>query len=112
MCVLSSPPVACTWPIPTKKWTEPKTCQRRRNEAAMALLKETGLHPGPMGLHELASLAEAPSFRDYCIVVVDANRQDVCFAFGQGATLLAILHEDEHYDTLTSLPGFFGTGYF
>ena len=26
-----------------------------------------------------------------------------------GNTLLAVLHDDEHYDTFTSLPGFFGT---
>ena len=46
------------------------------------------------------------------IMVVNANRQYACFVFGQGATLLAILHEDKHYDTLTSLPGFFRTSYF
>ena len=90
-----------------QKWTQPRKCQRRCNEAAVALLEETGLHPGSMGLQELETLAQAPSLRDYCIVVVDANRQYACFAFGKGATLLAILHEDEHYDTLTSLPEFF-----
>ena len=94
------------------KWTKANRAQRRRNKAAMALLEETGLQPGPMGLQELATLAQAPSLHDYRIVVVDANRQYACFAFGQGATLLALLHEDEHYDTLTSLPGFFGQGYF
>ena len=92
------------------KWTKPNRAQRRRNEAAMALLEEKGLQPGPMGLQELATLAQAPSLHDYRIVVVDANRQYACFVFGQGATLLALLHEDEHYDTLTSLPGFFGQG--
>ena len=94
------------------KWTQPNRAQRRRNEAAMALLEETRLQPGPMGLQELATLAEAPSLRNYRIVVVDANRQYACFAFGQGAILLALLHDDQHYDTLTSLPGFFGQGYF
>ena len=94
------------------KWIKPSRIQERRNEAAMALSEETGLHPGPMGLQELTTLAEAPSLRDYRIVVVDSNRQYACFAFGNGNTLLAILHEDEHYDTLTSLPGFFGTSHF
>ena len=95
-----------------QKWTQPNRAQRLRSEAAMALLEETGLHTGPVGLQELATFAEAPSLRDYRIVVVDANRQYACFAFGQGATLLAILHKDEHYDTVTILPGFFGQGYF
>ena len=35
-----------------------------------------------------------------------------CFAYGRGAQHLRILHEDGHYDTLTSLPGFFGKSYF
>ena len=55
------------------KWTQPNRAQRRRNEAAVALLEETGLQPGPMGLLELATLAQAPSLRDYRIVVVDVN---------------------------------------
>ena len=61
------------------KWT--RMCQRSRNEAAIAVLKES-------------------------------NRQYAWFAFGNGNTLLAILHKGRHYDTLTSLPGFFGTSYF
>ena len=95
-----------------QKWTQHNRAQRRRNGAAMALLEETGLHTGPVGPQELATLAEAPNLRDYRIVVVDANRQYACFVFGQGATLLAILHKDEHYDTVTTLPGFFAQGYF
>ena len=78
--------------------------------AVRAIITARGLHL--VGLQELATLAQAPSLRDYQIVVVDVNRQYACFAFGQGATLLALLHEDEHYDTLTSLPGFFGQGYY
>ena len=95
-----------------RKWTQPNRAQRHSNDAAMALLEVTGLQPGPMGLQELVTLAQVPSLRDYRIVVADANREYACFAFGQGATLLALLHKDEHYDTLTSLPGFFGQGYF
>ena len=57
------------------KWTKSSRNQQRRSEAAIALLEETGLHLGPMGLQELATLAEAPSLHDYQIIVVDANRQ-------------------------------------
>ena len=95
-----------------QKWTYPRQCQRRRDRVANVLLNEVRLLPGPTGLKELATLVQAPSLRDYRIIVVDANRQYACFAFGDGNTLLAILHEDEHYNTLTSLPGFFGTSYF
>ena len=95
-----------------QKWTQLNRAQQLCNEATMALLEETGLQPVPMGLQELVTLAQAPSLWDYRIMVADANRQYACFAFGQGVTLLAFLHEDEHCDTLTSLPGFFGQTYF
>ena len=45
-------------------------------------------------------------------MVVNANRAYACFAYGRGAQLLGILHEDGHYDALTSPQGFFGKGYF
>ena len=43
---------------------------------------------------------------------MDANRAYACFAYGRGDTLLGLLHEDGHYDALSSLPGFFGKDYF
>ena len=94
------------------KWTAPRKCLHRRDAAAQELLLQTGLQQGSMGLKDIDRLAQAPSLCDYRIVVIDANRQYACFAFGEGDTLLGILHEDEHFDTVTTLPGFFGRNHF
>ena len=57
-------------------------------------------------------LATAPTLQDYTMVVIDANRASACFTYGRGDTLLGLLHEDGHYNALSSLPGFFGKSYF
>ena len=41
--------------------------------------------------------------------MVDVDGAYACFAFGEGEKQLAILHDNGHYDTLTSLSGFFST---
>ena len=63
-------------------------------------------------MDELTRLALAPSlFGQYRIVMVDANRAYAYLTFGEGDTILAILHENGHYDALTSSQGFFGQGF-
>ena len=42
---------------------------------------------------------------------MDANRAYACFAYGHGDIPLGLLHEDDHYDALTSLKGLFGKSY-
>ena len=79
-------------------------------QEALELHQRAGVRPGPCGADELHQIARA--LPDYTLVVVDANRAYACFAYGRGAQRLGILHEDGHYDALTSLPGFFGKGYF
>ena len=79
-------------------------------QSAIQLHETSGVRPGPCGADELHQFALA--LPKYTLVVVDANRAYVCFAYGHGTQLLGILHEDGHYDALTSLPGFFGKGYF
>ena len=44
--------------------------------------------------------------------MVDANRAYACFQYGHGDIPLGLLHKDEHYDALTSLPGLLGCSYF
>ena len=44
----------------------------------------------------------------YQIIVVDANRAYACFQYGHGDIALGLLHEEEHYDALTSLEGLLG----
>ena len=43
--------------------------------------------------------------------MVDADRCFETFVYGFGHKRLALLHEKGHYDTITSLPCFFGTSY-
>ena len=56
-------------------------------------------------------VAMAPSLNDYNIVVVDASCDYSLVAYGHGDRLLALLYDDHHYDTLTSLKGFLGRSY-
>ena len=78
--------------------------------SALELHQRTRVRLGPCDADELHQFAL--TLPEYALVVVDANRAYACFAYGRGAQLLGILHEDGHYDALTSLPGFFGKGYF
>ena len=79
-------------------------------QAAIQLHETLGVRPGPCGTDERHQFAL--TLPEYTLVVVDANWAYACFAYGRGAKFLGILHEDGHYDALTSLPAFFGKGYF
>ena len=82
-------------------------------EAALHLHTEAHVTPGPCGMDELTQFSLAPSlFQEYRIIMVDVNRAYACFSFGEGERELAILHENGHYDSLTSLPGIFSSTYF
>ena len=92
------------------QWRSFKRGRPLQLNSALELHQKAGVRPGPCGADELHQFALA--LPEYTLVVVDANRAYACFAYGRGAQLLGILHEDGHYDALTSLPGFFGKGYF
>ena len=92
------------------QWRAFKRGRQLQLQSAIQLHETSGVRPGPCGADELHQFALA--LPKYTLVVVDANRAYVCFAYGHGTQLLGILHEDGHYDALTSLPGFFGKGYF
>ena len=53
----------------------------------------------------------APSLHDYKIVIGDASRAYSLVAYGHGDRLLALVYDDHHYDTLTSIKGFLGRSY-
>ena len=55
-----------------------------------------------LGPDELTCVVMAPSLHDYKIVVIDA-----CRAY----LLVALVYNDHHYDTLTSIKGFLGCSY-
>ena len=90
------------------KWRSFKRGLQIQRQSALELHQRAGVRPGPCGADELKQFALA--LPEYTLVVVDANRAYACFAYGRGTQLLGILHEDGHYDALTSLPGFFGKG--
>ena len=94
-----------------KQWTDPRRCIHRRQKAAETLAQEVGLGPGAWGPDEHTLVSMAPSLYDYKIVVVDASRAYSLTAYGHGDQLLALLYDDHHYDTLTSIKGFLGRSY-
>ena len=95
------------------KWRSFQRGLTIQSDEAIALHTEAHVEPGLCGMDELTRFSLAPSlFLKYRIIVVDVDRAYACFAFGEGEKQLAILHENGHYDALTSLPGFFSSGYF
>ena len=76
------------------------------------MLEATNLHwevhvPfGPCGYDELAQFSQAPSLLDYQIVLVDGDRAFSTTSFGSSAPdkQLVLLHNNGHYDVITSLP--------
>jgi len=94
-----------------RQWIDPGRCVHRRQQVAEDLAREVGLSPGAWGPVALTRVAMAPSLNDYKIVVVDAYRAYSLVAYGHGDRLLALLYDDHHYHTLTSLKGFLGRSY-
>ena len=92
------------------QWRSVQRGRPLQMNSALELHQRAGVRPGPCGADELHQFALA--LPEYTLVVVDANRAYACFAYGRGAQFLGILHEDGYYDALTSLPAFFGKGYF
>ena len=89
-----------------RQWTEMDRNLDRRQEAAKRLMFEAGLGPRPWGPSELEQVMRAPSLRDYKLVVVDAQRSYLCRVYGRGPAMIGILYDDNHYDALSSIPGF------
>ena len=91
------------------KWRSFQRGLTIQGDAAVALHVEAHFKSGPCGIHELT---QSSLFLGYRIILVDLDRAYACFAFGEGEKQLAILHENGHYDTLITLPGFFSSSYF
>ncbi|XP_078355818.1 uncharacterized protein LOC144640593 [Oculina patagonica] len=90
--------------------------QRGRNiqkEQALLLHYEAGVPFGPCGYEELTKFALAPSLLEYQLLLVDATRGYSVRSFGPPQEKqLVLLYDVEHYDVITSLPGYFGSSYF
>lgn len=86
---------------------------RLQTVLAESLHQDAGVPDGPCGYQELKKFqAVLPGYR---VIVIYGGRQYQCVAFSPASPNkkdLVLLHDDDHYDAVTSLPGFFGTSYF
>ena len=87
-------------------------CAIQRTEA-LNLHWEVNVPLSACGYPELQKFALAPSLYDYQLLVIDETRSYRVDAFGPPQyKQLVLLYNQQHYDVVTSLPGFFGTSYF
>ena len=67
---------------------------------------------GPCSYDALTQFSQAPSLTGYQIILVDAQRSFHITTFGPlSDKQLILLHNQDHYDVITKLPGFFGSSY-
>lgn len=85
--------------------------RKKQEQLARQLHAKARVPLGDCGYPELQQFQEF--FKDqYRIIVVYADQAYHRRAFaGPGKPELILLHEQNHYDVITSLPGFFGTSY-
>ena len=94
------------------KWDSIRQGRKLQRELALLLHDEAHAPPGPCTYEELVKFSAAPSLYDYQILLVDADRSFHMTSFTQTRPKqLILLHEKNHYDVITSLPGFFWSSY-
>ena len=80
---------------------------------AIDLHFESKVPVGPCAYPELEKFSKAPSLYDYQLVLVDETRGYKVSRFGLSQDKqLVLLYSGQHYDVITTLPGFFATSYF
>ena len=79
---------------------------------AWDLQNEAKVPFGPCSYDALTAFSQAPSLTGYQIILVDAQRSFHITTFGPlRDKQLILLHNKDHYDVITRLPGFFGSSY-
>ena len=92
------------------EWNNIRQGRKKQKELALKLHRQAGVRAGPCGYEELTKFQECLS--DYRIILVDADRAFDRRAFSPpGKPEIILLHEKNHYDVITTLPGFFGSSY-
>ena len=93
-------------------WENIRKGRPRQTKLAEELHANAGVAFGACGYQELQTFQN--HLADFEIILVDAERGYTATSFnpGSGKPKLALLYDKEHYDTITSLAGFFGTSYF
>ena len=100
-------------------WLSFKRGQKSQTTAAIQLQRETDIaFDTSCGEEELKKFAKVPSLINYQILVVDTTRQHRVYTYGdykENKQICLLYTEDKegngHYDTITSLTGYFGTSY-
>ena len=94
-------------------WRSFRVCRKIQYEQALLLHHEANVPFGPCGYEELTKFSLAPSLYEYQLLLVDAARGYSVKSSGPPQDKqLVLLYDDNHYDVITSLPGFFGFSYF
>ena len=94
------------------KWNSIRQGTNLQRELALLLHEEAHVPPGPCRYEELVKFSAAPSLYDYQILLVDADHAYHVKSFGPTQPKqLILLQEKDHYDVITSLPGFFNKSY-
>ena len=79
---------------------------------ALDLHHEAKVPLGPCSYEALTAFSKAPSLAGHQIILVDAHRSFHLTTFGDPQDKqLILLHDHDHYDVITRLPGFFGSSY-
>ena len=95
------------------KWEGFKHGRPIQRTEALNLHWEVNVPLQACGYPELQKFAQAPSLQDYQLLVIDETRGYRIDTFGPPQDKqLVLLYNQQHYDVVTSLPGYFGTSYF
>ena len=87
---------------------------RLQEVLAKELHQKAAVPEGPVGHEELTKFQEHLG-ESYRLIMVYAAERNACYAFSphvENQTPLILYHHDDHYDVITSLPGFFKNNYF
>ena len=94
------------------KWESIRKGKPLQRTLALDLHHEAKVPLGPCSYDALTSFSKAPSLAGYQIILVDAHRSFHITTYGDPQDKqLILLHDHNHYDVITRLPGFFGSSY-
>ena len=95
------------------KWNSFRRGVSIQRDEAIKLHIEANVEMGKCGYEELTRFALTPSLNNYQLLLLDATRGYSVTSFGKPQEKqLVLLYDNEHYNVITTLPGFFGNSYF
>ena len=94
------------------KWHSIRKGSQIQRTLALDLHHEAKVPLGPCSYEALTAFSKAPSLTGYQIILVNAHRSFHITTYGDTQDKqLILLHDHDHYDVITRLPGFFGSSY-